>query len=92
MIFVIISSVLLFNFSKKELLPQEDRGVYLVIGFTDEGGSFEYTKNRAPAEQIFLEDQRISSTSNGTSHMLVVTNKLRSYVINAFQLLMQMVP
>jgi HAE1 family hydrophobic/amphiphilic exporter-1/multidrug efflux pump len=25
----------------------EDRGVYLVIGFTDEGSSFEYTKKRA---------------------------------------------
>ena len=36
-IFVVISSVLLFNFSKKELLPMEDRGAYLIIGFTDEG-------------------------------------------------------
>ena len=37
----------LFNFTKKELLPMEDRGAYLVIGFTDEGSSFEYTQERA---------------------------------------------
>ena len=46
-IFIIISSVILFNFSKKELLPMEDRGAYLIIGFTDEGSSFEYTQKRA---------------------------------------------
>ncbi len=46
-IFIILISVFLFNFSKKELLPMEDRGVYLVIGFTDEGRSFEYTKEKA---------------------------------------------
>ncbi len=46
-IFIIISSILLFNFTKKELLPMEDRGAYLVIGFTDEGSSFEYTQERA---------------------------------------------
>ena len=45
--FVIISSVLLFNFSTKELLPKEDRGVYLVIGKTDEGSSFQYTADKA---------------------------------------------
>ena len=47
MIIVIVSSVLLFNFSKKELLPLEDRGAYLIIGMTDEGSSFEYTQERA---------------------------------------------
>jgi len=47
MFFIIISSVLLFNFSPKELLPQEDRGVYLVIGKTDEGSSFQYTADKA---------------------------------------------
>ena len=31
----------------KELLPKEDRGVYLVIGFTDEGSSFDYTQEKA---------------------------------------------
>ena len=46
-IFIIIASTLLFNFSKKELLPMEDRGAYLVIGFTDEGSSFEYTQEKA---------------------------------------------
>ena len=46
-LFVIISSILLFNFSKKELLPLEDRGAYLIIGFTDEGSSFEYTEEKA---------------------------------------------
>jgi len=47
MFFVVIVSALLFNFSKKELLPQEDRGVYLVIGKTDEGSSFQYTADKA---------------------------------------------
>jgi len=47
MFFVVIASVLLFNFSPKELLPQEDRGVYLVIGKTDEGSSFRYTADKA---------------------------------------------
>ena len=46
-IFIIFVSAFLFNFSKKELLPMEDRGVYLVIGFTDEGSSFEYTQEKA---------------------------------------------
>ncbi len=46
-VFIIFSSVILFNFSKKELLPMEDRGAYLVIGFTDEGSSFEYTQEKA---------------------------------------------
>ena len=46
-ILIIISSGLLYNFGKKELLPIEDRGAYLVIGFTDEGSSFQYTQKRA---------------------------------------------
>ena len=46
-IFIIIVSVLLFSFSKKELLPMEDRGAYLIIGSTDEGSSFEYTQEQA---------------------------------------------
>ncbi len=46
-IFIIFVSGFLFSFSKKELLPMEDRGVYLVIGFTDEGRSFEYTQEKA---------------------------------------------
>ena len=47
LILIIIGSGLLYNFTKKELLPMEDRGVYLVLGFTDEGSSFEYTEKRA---------------------------------------------
>ncbi len=47
MCFVVITSILLFNFSPKELLPKEDRGVYLVIGKTDEGSSFQYTADKA---------------------------------------------
>ena len=46
-IFIIIASIILFNFSKKELLPMEDRGAYLIIGATDEGSSFEYTQEQA---------------------------------------------
>lgn len=46
-ILIIIGSGLLYNFGKKELLPMEDRGAYLVIGFTDEGSSFQYTQKRA---------------------------------------------
>jgi len=46
-IFTIVASSVLFAFTKKELLPMEDRGVYLVLGFADEGSSFEYTEKRA---------------------------------------------
>ena len=46
-IFVIVASILLFSVSKKELLPMEDRGAYLIIGMTDEGSSFEYTQEQA---------------------------------------------
>ena len=47
MIFIVMASILLFNFTPKELLPKEDRGVYLVIGKTDEGSSFQYTADKA---------------------------------------------
>ena len=43
---MIVGSAALYNYTKKELLPLEDRGAYLVIGFTDEGSSFEYTQKR----------------------------------------------
>ena len=46
-VFILIASGFLFQFSKKELLPMEDRGSYLIIGSTDEGSSFEYTKDKA---------------------------------------------
>ena len=44
---VLALSALLYKFTPKELLPMEDRGVYLVIGKTDEGSSFQYTAERA---------------------------------------------
>ena len=44
---VVIASILLFNFAPKELLPQEDRGVYLIIGQTDIGSSYQYTADKA---------------------------------------------
>ena len=47
LILTIISSGILYSFAKKELIPMEDRGVYLVLGLTDEGSSFEYTEKRA---------------------------------------------
>ena len=47
LILTIVGSGFLYSFTKKELLPMEDRGVYLVLGFTDEGSSFEYTEKRA---------------------------------------------
>jgi len=46
-VLIIIGSAFLYAFTKKELLPIEDRGVYLIIGFTDEGSSFDYTQKRA---------------------------------------------
>jgi len=46
-IIMIVGSGALYNYTKKELIPLEDRGAYLVIGFTDEGSSFEYTQKRA---------------------------------------------
>ena len=46
-ILIIAGSVALFMYTTKELLPKEDRGVYLVIGFTDEGSSFDYTQEKA---------------------------------------------
>ena len=46
-IFILAGSFFLFNYTTKELLPDEDRGSYLIIGQTDEGSSFEYTKDKA---------------------------------------------
>jgi len=44
---IVAGSIYLFNFTKKELIPTEDRGSYLIIGSTDEGSSFEYTQEKA---------------------------------------------
>ncbi len=46
-ILTIVASGVLFTIIKKELLPMEDRGIYLIIGSTDEGSSFEYTEKKA---------------------------------------------
>ena len=47
LISAILISGTLYIFSTKELLPKEDRGVYLIIGKTDEGSSFQYTADKA---------------------------------------------
>ena len=47
LILIIFGSGVLYYFTTKELLPKEDRGVYIIIGNTDEGSSFEYTEKRA---------------------------------------------
>ena len=47
MFIVLALSAFLYKFTPKELLPMEDRGVYLVIGKTDEGSSFQYTAEKA---------------------------------------------
>ena len=47
LILMLVGSGVLYTFAKKELLPKEDRGVYIIVGNTDEGSSFEYTKKRA---------------------------------------------
>jgi HAE1 family hydrophobic/amphiphilic exporter-1/multidrug efflux pump len=44
---VLTLSAVLYKFTSKELIPMEDRGVYLVIGKTDEGSSFQYTADKA---------------------------------------------
>ena len=44
---VLASSAVLYKLTSKELIPLEDRGVYLVIGKTDEGSSFQYTADKA---------------------------------------------
>ena len=44
---IVIASILLFSFSKKNSCLMEDRGAYLIIGSTDEGSSFEYTQEQA---------------------------------------------
>ncbi len=47
LVLIIAGSSVLYIYAKKELLPLEDRGAYLVIGMTDEGSSFQYTQKRA---------------------------------------------
>ena len=47
MIAILFASVAIFNFSPKALLPKEDRSVYLIVGNTDIGSSYEYTSDKA---------------------------------------------
>ena len=63
-ILIIITSVFLFSFSKKELLPIEDRA-YLIIGSTDEGSSFEYTQKQAQK----VEARHSSSASRDSPYL-----------------------
>ena len=44
---ILISIVSLFNFTKKELMPKEDRGVFFVIIQAPEGSGFNYTAEKA---------------------------------------------
>ena len=44
---VLVSIIILFNFTKKELLPKEDRGVFFVIIQAPEGSGFNYTSEKA---------------------------------------------
>ena len=37
----------MFNFTKKELMPKEDRGVFFVIIQAPEGSGFNYTAEKA---------------------------------------------
>tara|TARA_E500000178_G_scaffold61409_1_gene58095 strand:- start:836 stop:2491 length:1656 start_codon:yes stop_codon:yes gene_type:complete len=45
--FILISILLLFKFTKKELMPKEDRGVFFVIIQAPEGSGFNYTAEKA---------------------------------------------
>ena len=44
---ILISIVSLFNFTKKELMPKEDRGVFFIIIQAPEGSGFNYTAEKA---------------------------------------------
>ncbi len=55
LIFVLVSSFFLFNYTKKELLPKEDRGVFFVIIKAAEGSGFNFTANKVEEiEKRFL--------------------------------------
>ncbi len=44
---ILISVVILFKITPKELIPPEDRGVFFVIIQAPDGSGFEYTKKLA---------------------------------------------
>ena len=55
LIFVLFANFFLFNYSKKELLPKEDRGVFFVIIKAAEGSGFNFTANKVEEiEKRFL--------------------------------------
>ena len=45
-ILIVAASAYLFSFSKKELIPVEDRGAYLIIGSTDEEAHLNILKKK----------------------------------------------
>ncbi len=54
---VLISVIILFKITPKELIPPEDRGVFFVIIQAPDGSGFEYTKEQSEnIEKIFLSE------------------------------------
>ena len=54
---VLISVIILFKITPKELIPPEDRGVFYVVIQAPDGSGFEYTKEKVEnIEKIFLAD------------------------------------
>ena len=54
---VLISVIILFKITPKELIPPEDRGVFYVVIQAPDGSGFEYTKEKTEnIEKIFLGD------------------------------------
>ena len=54
---VLISVVILFKITPKELIPPEDRGVFYVVIQAPDGSGFDYTKEKTEnIEKIFLGD------------------------------------
>lgn len=54
---VLISVIVLFKITPKELIPPEDRGVFFVIIQAPDGSGFEYTKEQSEnIEKIFLSE------------------------------------
>ena len=57
LISILISVVILFKITPKELIPPEDRGVFFVIIQAPDGSGFEYTKKQSEdIEKIFTAD------------------------------------
>ena len=93
-IFLIIAgSIALFMYTNKELLPKEDRGVYLVIGFTDEGSSFDYTQEKAQVVEKRLLPLLQAENSPYDKFIMRVpgfgssANSFNSFIINCLPIL-----